>query len=343
MPVAGSFSFQPTFPLTAGVIALSAAAAGLATLFFVALIYWADHYEREPAWLIAAAFFWGAVPSIMAAIILTGFFTITPTLLFGPGAGELAGAVVFAPLVEESLKALALVGILVYHRHELDSPLDGIIYGATVGLGFAMVENFLYFVGAYAEAGPSAWGTSVLLRSVIFGLNHALFTSATGLGIALARLAPQRERQAAIAVGGWAAAVALHAVHNLAAAGGGLLCLVALFSDWGGVALMAGIVVWALAQEGRWIRAYLAEEVDLGTLTAAQYELVCTGRRRLAHGARILVSAGPAAFLRTVRFYYRCSELAYKKHHRTILQESGGDQRVEAMRVEVSRLGQLLD
>ena len=38
------------------------------TLCYVAIVWWCDRYEKEPFWLLAAAFLWGAVPAILLAI-----------------------------------------------------------------------------------------------------------------------------------------------------------------------------------------------------------------------------------------------------------------------------------
>ena len=57
-----------------------------------------------------------------------------------------------------------------------------------VGLGFAFVENIFYGMGAAAEGGGLGdVFVLALLRSVVFGLNHSLFTSVTGAGLGYAR------------------------------------------------------------------------------------------------------------------------------------------------------------
>ena len=144
---------QATFPLSAEILTLSLIAALIPTLFFVGIVYWVDRYEKEPTWLLSATFLWGAIPSIVAAFILNAILTLPSHYFLGQEVGEVVGASIVAPLVEESLKGLALVGILLFWHHELDSPLDGIIYGAMVGLGFAMVENVYYFINVYSEPG----------------------------------------------------------------------------------------------------------------------------------------------------------------------------------------------
>lgn len=335
-------SLQATFPLTLDIVLLSIVAAVIPTVFFVSVIYWFDHYEKEPFWLLTASFLWGAVPSIVAAFILNTGFSIPLYLILGPGAAEATSAAIIAPLVEETLKGLALVGILLLWRDELDSPLDGIIYGAMVGMGFAMVENVYYFLNVYAQGGISEWGINIFMRAVIFGLNHALFSSMTGLGIAIARLSRRRITRIAAPVVGWMAAMFIHFVHNLSAslvsAVGAILCLVTLFNAWGGVFLVFIIIIWALIQERRWIKKYLAEEVEQGLITQVYYQNAYSGTRRFAHYTDLLFHHGPGAYMSGVRFYHRCSELAYKKHHFELLQESKSEELTEALRQEIKRL-----
>ena len=322
-----------TMQVTASnVIFLSALAAVVPAACYSAVIYWFDRYEKEPLWLLTATFFWGAVPSVILALIVSLAFSAPLQLISGPAATNTIMAVLVAPPVEETVKAIALVAIFVLLRHEVDSLLDGIIYGAMVGMGFAMVENIFYFLTVFYEEGSGAWGATVFLRAIVFGLNHSLFTSATGLGLAIGRFSENPVFRYGAPVAGWGAAVTLHAIHNLGASSGGLLCFILPLFDWGGVLLLLLIIAWALLQERRWIRVYLKEEIDHGTLSAAQYATACSTRRRLAHRLELLFRRGPAAYLVATRFYHQCSELAYKKHHYVLWQEQPTEQRTLELR-----------
>lgn len=335
-------TLQATFPLTFEIILLSIFAAVIPTIFFVLTIYWFDHYEKEPVWLLTAAFMWGAIPSIIAAFILNTGLGIPLYIILGPGLADATSAALIAPPVEETLKGLALIGILLVWRDELDSPLDGIIYGAMVGLGFAMVENIYYFLNVYAQGGAEEWGLNIFTRGIIFGLNHALFTSFAGLGIAIARLSRRRLTSYAAPVLGWMAAIFVHFVHNLTAslvsAVGALVCFVTLFNAWGGVLLLLAIILWALIQERRWIKEYLAEEVEQGLITPKHYKNATSGLRRIAHYSDLLFNRGPGAYLDGIRFYHRVSELAYKKHHFEILRENKSEELTHSLRKEIRRL-----
>lgn len=319
------------------VLPISIAAAAIPTLFYVTVIYWVDRYEKEPLWLLAAAFLWGAIPSIIVAFIFNTILSLPFYLVAGESTGDALAASLIAPPVEESLKGLALVAILLFWRHEIDSLLDGIVYGAIVGMGFAMVENVYYFVSVFNESGIEAWGMNVFLRAFIFGLNHAMFSSITGLGIAIARMSVNRSTRLVAPLLGWMGAMFLHFLHNLATSSGSLLCLVALVADWGGIGITGLIVLWALLQERQWLKRYLAEEVAYGTLTTNQYLVASSSRKRFARAYQLLLTNGLSPFLATIRYHQRCSELAYKKHHSSLFDTPENALRVEQARTEVKR------
>ncbi len=318
---------------------LSIVAALIPTLFYTGLIYWVDQYEKEPLWLLVAAFLWGAIPSILIAYVFNTVFAIPVYAVAGQETGNLLAAIFIAPPVEETIKGLALLGILFRWRHEIDSPLDGIIYGATVGMGFAMVENVVYFMDNLVTGGTEAWGINIFMRGVIFGLNHALFSSMTGLGIAVARLSGKTAVRILIPIGGWFMAVFSHAFHNFAVTLDNLLWIVAVLVDWGGVWALVVIIVWALIQEQRWLKQYLREEVWLGILTINQYQTACSSPSRLRRNFKLLLVRGPRVYSKSVRFYHRCSKLAYNKHHQTLFHDEQSALMIEKLRQEIIQLG----
>jgi RsiW-degrading membrane proteinase PrsW (M82 family) len=127
----------------------------------VGLVLLADRLEPEPRINLAFAFAWGAgIAALVAAVINTaGLLFITQPDL-GKTAGQYISATFGAPVVEESLKGLALIVLLWRRRQELDGPTDGIIYAAMVGLGFAMTENLGYYIDALVR--PQVGGVHLL-------------------------------------------------------------------------------------------------------------------------------------------------------------------------------------
>ena len=113
---------------------------------YVMLLLWIDRYESEPLWMLATAFFWGAAIAVFFAFILnTANEVIVASATNNSRIGENFGAVISAPIVEESAKALILFVLFFWKRDEFDGIIDGIIYAGMVGLGFAMTENIAYY------------------------------------------------------------------------------------------------------------------------------------------------------------------------------------------------------
>jgi protease PrsW len=317
------------------ILLLSLIAAFIPTLLYVAVIYWVDRYEREPLWLLSAAFLWGAVPSIVIALIFNEFLSIPLYLLAGPYVGDILTAVLIAPPVEEIAKGLALLLIFLFWHREIDSWLDGIIYGAMVGMGFAMVENIFYYMYEFETNGIEGFGILVILRGFIFGLNHALYTAMTGLGIAISRLSTKRSTRILAPLGGLTLAIFLHALHNFSVSWGNLICLLALFANWGGTLFFIVMIIWSLAQERRWIREYLREEVDLGLISKEQYDVATSGFARVQRRLGYLFSGQWRNYRRTLKFYDRCSKLAFRKHHYELFQDDASQECITRYRAEI--------
>jgi hypothetical protein len=205
-----------------------------------------------------------------------------------------------------------------------------------VGMGFAVVENVFYFVTIFEESGHEAWNLNVLMRGVVFGLNHALFSSMTGLGVALARMNTNRGVRLFAPFAGWLAAVFLHAFHNFSVSFNSVPLLCAgILVDWGGVWLTVVIIWWALYQEGRWMRTYLAGEVGAGLLSPEQYEVACTALGRARYRLNMLETRGLGAYLLAGRFLHRLSKLAYQKHHLLLFGDERSGRAIERLRNEI--------
>lgn len=284
--------------MTLLILMASLAAAALPTGLYVLIVWWFDRHEKEPLQLLTAAFLWGALPAVVVAAGIELASDASVVALSG-GYSEIVGASVVAPIVEEGIKAAALLAIVALLPGEFDGVLDGVIYGSIVGLGFAMTENVFYFVGAWGEGGVWSWSAVVMGRALVFGFSHAMFTSFTGIGLGLARGHRHRGVGWAFAAGGLAVAILAHLFHNLFLSAGEL-CVASLFTDWLGLFLVAMIAVMARRQEQSWITAELAEEVRLGTLTPDQYRNIVTRR-----------TTGPAPWRALAR---DAIELAIKRH-----------------------------
>ena len=250
---------------------VSITAAVLPTILYVLLFYWADRYEREPVWLVTVAFIWGAVPAVLVSLF--GEVVLGWPWLDAPGSitGAIIEGAVIAPVVEELAKGFALLLIFLLMYREFDGVLDGIVYGALIGFGFAMTENFFYFIGAYDEGGFRQLSVVIFLRAVLFGLNHAFYTGLIGIGFGFAQVFRSRGAKVGWIVFGLLAGMATHSLHNLGASlatvdvtGLGLSLTVAM----AGIGLVVVAVILSWRHERNCIRSELAEEV--GTLLSVE-------------------------------------------------------------------------
>lgn len=191
-------------------------------LTYVLVLKAADRYEPEPFWLIAAMFFWGAVVATMTAILGNALGETALATTLGTSSGdpflEASTASFVAPLVEETTKGSGLLLLWLFSAlwlKELDGPLDGVIYGGVIGLGFTLTEDVLYMMRAGTQSGLAGVGATFFLRTVLSGLGHASFTAATGLGVGLGVVSRRVPLKFVFPVLGWSVAVGLHSLHNL--------------------------------------------------------------------------------------------------------------------------------
>ncbi len=288
----------------------------LPMVIYALILWWFDRYEKEPLGLLIAAFLWGAVPAIIFSIITESVLNIPIFYFVEPIAADLVGATVVAPIAEEIFKGMALLLLLLFFRKEIDSPLDGIIYGGLVGFGFAAVENTLYLAIGFMEAGLGGLALLTILRTFLFGLNHALFTGLTGLGLALARTSPNWPVKVGAPIAGLLLGMTAHGIHNGSVTLGAELwwpCLITFASDWGGVLILLAVMIWTSVREQRWIATFLADEVELGTLSQDDYDVVCSYVRRVAVRANVLFGGDFRHWWNLGRYYRLAAELAFNK------------------------------
>src|SRR5829696_5365393 len=97
---------------------------------YVALVLWIDRYEAEPLWMLATAFFWGAFFATFFAFLINTVGAAIVAVLTDAKAGEAFAAVISAPIVEETSKALILFIFFFWRKDEFDGVIDGIVYAS---------------------------------------------------------------------------------------------------------------------------------------------------------------------------------------------------------------------
>ncbi len=281
------------------------AAAAIPTAIYSMLLWWLDRYEKEPLSLIFAAFWWGAIPALALALLVE-LFVLVPLEphLIGPEVSNWS----IVPIIEELLKALAVVGLYTWARREIDGPLDGIVYGALVGFGFSMTENALYFL-RYDNITTLFW-----LRSVLFGMNHAFFTSMVGLAFGLVRHQRDPILKGLVLACGFLLAVLFHAAHNYFISeptAGGIVASWVVQSVGVLVVLLVAVLAWR--GERAVMERELRDEVADGVLSSEEYQEITSSMRRLQHQTRALLLGGWACFWKVRRLHHLTTELAFCK------------------------------
>ncbi|GAA4551398.1 PrsW family intramembrane metalloprotease [Amycolatopsis samaneae] len=261
----------------------------------VATFLWVDRWEPEPAKLLLLAFFWGACVATIAALLINSTAEAVGDLLLGSGQGSTFSAVVSAPIVEEALKGAFVLLILWRRTSEFDGVVDGVVYAGFSAAGFAFMENIYYFGRAFADHGfGNGQNSGVLaaffLRGVLSPFTHPLFAVLTGIGIGVAATTASKAMRILAPLGGYLAAVCLHALWNGSALIGGsktfltvyFLIMVPLF-----IAVFY-LVVLQRRREQRIVAAALPKMVTNRWIAPSEVDLLSSlsGRRDWRRQAR---------------------------------------------------------
>ena len=162
-----------------------------------------DNNEKEPWRLVMVAVIWGAVIAFNLSVVIEGLYGALVNSGLIPGPGEGLSSAFMAGAIEEGAKGVALLVIWWWMRDEFDGVLDGIVYGAIVGLGFNFMESLEYI--------SSGGGGQFFFRQMLglfFG--HSTYTALIGAGLGVARQLPDRGGRVIVIVSGFLAAIGAH-------------------------------------------------------------------------------------------------------------------------------------
>jgi RsiW-degrading membrane proteinase PrsW (M82 family) len=282
---------------------------------YVMLLLWIDRYESEPLWLLATVFFWGALVAVLIAFIFnTGFSIMAAVATNDKQIGENFGAVISAPIVEESAKAFILVVLFLWKKDEFDGIVDGIVYAGMVGLGFAMTENILYY-GRALQGGLGGLTVVFIIRGMAAPFSHPLFTSMTGIGLGWARQSNNGFIKVTMPVLGFMLAILMHATWNGTATYGGLAGFLAAYFLIMGPAFIITLMVifFSLRREGRIVRQFLYADYQKGLFDPQEYERLCTIRGRMGMSWNALTTRGFSVWRTRMRCNQIASELAFHR------------------------------
>jgi RsiW-degrading membrane proteinase PrsW (M82 family) len=227
-----------------GVLTLLSA---IPALGLAAYVWYSDVTTTEPLSLLVATFLLGVLTANFAAVVNS----VTQPAF---GALGFVGSVAFFYLivgpVEETVKLLA-VRLHAYRRDEFDAVVDGAVYGAMAGLGFATIENSLFItqnLGTAADMdlglGLIGMGGGITAVRALAGPGHVIYSAVAGYYLGLAKF--NRENAGPIVIKGLLIAAFIHATYNSTVGiGSGLIMAVTglppLLAFFGYVILFDGV------------------------------------------------------------------------------------------------------
>jgi RsiW-degrading membrane proteinase PrsW (M82 family) len=316
-----------------GVAAISALACLPTTAFGLFVVRRLDRNEKEPWRLVLVAFAWGAIVATSMVIWGESLWTAIAEQTLVPGPGLDASSAFSAGLLEELAKGIAVLLLFLVMRNEFDDVVDGIVYGAAVGLGFNFMESIAYMTNLYAIFSPEGVGGyaagfqwySRQVLGLFFG--HATYTALIGAGIGIARQLPKPRQKVIAITSGFLIAIAAHfswdawlAFFPIESSALGLveihlrtLIMTGPFTAAVVLLLLSGIQMEARALADQF-RKEAAE--GAGAILPPEVEILSSPWRRLTERMRALGKGGLRAYFALARLQTAQLDLAMERWHR---------------------------
>jgi RsiW-degrading membrane proteinase PrsW (M82 family) len=237
-------------------IALASLFAVAIPAVFLVIIYTLDLYASRTFRLVMLCFAWGGIGGVGLAYLFNTYVAVP--LIEKQGWDRVLLYVAFAPFAEEILKSLVL--FYISRRSEFTYFVDGAIYGFASGIGFSIAENFFYIFYF-----PASGIALPLVRSFSVCLMHGTASGLVGAAVGRFRFQKRSGRGLAM-LGGWGAAILLHAFFNSASktywlsdlVGEGVVVPVQVGLGLAGVGLIALFITLGLREQRQWF----AETLD---------------------------------------------------------------------------------
>ena len=316
-----------------GVAAVCTLACIPTTGFGLLVVRRMDRNEKEPWRLVLVAAAWGAIVATSLVIWGETVWEQAAVRALIPGPGLDASTAFSAGLLEELAKGVAVLLLFLVMRNEFDDVVDGIVYGAAVGLGFNFLESISYMTNLYAiftpeGAGGIAAGAQWYFRQVLglfFG--HATYTALIGAGIGLARQLPQRRQKILAVTGGFLVAIAAHfswdawlTFFPIEQSFFGIFELHARTIVMTGPFTTAVIVllIMGVHYEGEALLDQMRKEAALGTgaILSEEVPILSKPWERLGHRWRAFLNGGLRAYFKAAHMQTAQLDLAMERWHR---------------------------
>ena len=316
-----------------GVAAVCALACVPTTAFGLWVVRRIDRNEKEPWRLVLVAAAWGAVVATSLVIWAETFWDEIAVNTLVPGPGLDASNAFSAGLFEELGKGLAVVLLFLVMRNEFDDVVDGIVYGAAVGLGFNFMETITYMTNLYAIFSPEgsggiAAGFQWYARQVLgLFMGHATYTALVGAGIGIARQLHGRLQQVIAVASGFLIAIAAHFSWDawiqffpIESSTLGLveIHLRTLIMTGPFTALVIALLLSGLRYEGQALREQMQKEAaeSTGAILPQEVTILTNPWQRLVQRMQALTRRGFNAYFALARLQTAQLDLAMERWHR---------------------------
>lgn len=167
-------------------------------LALLSYFYLRKEIAKEPSKLLLHTFIYGA---ILTFPILFIQHVIQEEEIFS---SLFIHQALVSSALEEFFKWLILI-IAIYKHVEFDDPYDGILYGASVSLGFATVENILFLLNFGMD--------QAFIRAILPVSSHALFGVVMGYYLGRAKFSVSKKAKYEVSYA-FLATFVLHTIYN---------------------------------------------------------------------------------------------------------------------------------
>ena len=316
-----------------GVAAICALACLPTTAFGLLVVRRMDRNHKEPWRLVLVAAAWGAIVATSLVVWGETIWEASAQRALVPGPGLDTSLAFMAGILEELAKGLAVLLLYLVMRNEFDDVVDGIVYGAAVGLGFNFLESISYMTNVYSifsaegfgwvAAGIQWYGRQVL--GLFFG--HATYTAFIGAGVGIARQLHGRRQKVLVIMAGFIVAIAGHfswdawaTVFPIQNTLFGLveIHLRTLIMTGPFTAALIALLLFGIRYEGQNLLEQMRKEAGTGqgAILPEEVPTLASPWQRLKQRLQAFQRAGPRGYLQVSRLQTAQLDLAMERWHR---------------------------
>lgn len=317
-------------------------------LVWVLLFIWLDRFrpQRPLVWLLT--FLWGACASTWISIHVNSWAGEAMNTTSANADTGTRAAIFIAPFAEEASKATVLFLLIILFRTGIVSRLSIVTLAGLSAIGFAFVENIIYYARAFVYAtntidieDPVAEMVQLVkLRGIYTSFGHPLFTMMTALGLAIALGARSKIVRVVAPLAGFVVGAGGHMLFNGVASSGGAADLrPQWFMSLGLVAMLVIMLVFTVVAQARLIRRRLGDYRRVGWLTDRDPIIFSSPFKRTKLHVASLLRGPRRTWWPTAKFMRRITELAYVREGMTRgTIGDGGDDRAKEILLELEEL-----